>query len=93
MKYVYLLKRGQLDFKKEEFFFYDEEVYSSFDKVSNAVHNGIECNSGTDVEFEDSLTGSNKDFLVTYNCMSAPCDDGERKPMRIRYHVKKIEVR
>jgi len=91
--FVYHLKRGNLNFKTNKFEFYDDEIYSSMKKVLKNVENMIDVNNGYNVTREDVDFGSNPYLEVTYNCMSAPMEDGERRPMRIRYCIYKREVR
>ena len=88
---VYLLKRGNLNFKTNKFDFYDNEVYSSMEKVVKNVENMIDCNNGYDVTKQYVDFGGKPYNEITYNCMSAPMD-GECKPMRIRYCIYKMEV-
>jgi hypothetical protein len=90
---VYLLKRGNLNFKTNKFEFYDDEIYSSKAKVLKNVENMIDVNNGYNVSREDVDFGSKPYLEVTYNCMSAPCVGEEAKPMRIRYCIYKMEVR
>ena len=89
---VYLLKRGNLNFKTNKFEFYDDEIYSSMAKVVKNVEDMIDCNNGYDVTKEYVDFGSKAYNEITYNCMSAP-DNGVCKPMRIRYCIYKMEVR
>lgn len=93
MKYIYLLKRGQLDQAKCEYFFYDDEPYTSLKKVNDYIDRMIECNKGYNISREAPLTGNEKDFMVTYNCLTSPDGGADSKVMRVRYHVKKLELR
>ena len=90
---VYLLKRGNLNFKTNKFEFYDNEIYSSKSKVLKNVEDMIDCNNGYAVSRETVDFGSKPYLEVTYNCMSAPMEVGGGRQMRIRYCIYKMEVK
>ena len=103
MKFVYVVEIMQLSNLKNEFFTYDMEVIAS-DKfhegdegVKAYVQNMIDCNKGTEVEWEDMSMafrrGEKATVQVTYNSMSTPVDEGEEsREMRIRYVIRKMEI-
>jgi hypothetical protein len=94
MKFVYLLKSGQLNNRENRFEFYEFETFSSEKKALRSIENRIDVNNGYAVTKEEvnSHSRRNSYLEVTYNCMSAPCVGEEAKPMRIRYCLYKKEL-
>jgi len=93
MKFVYLLKSGQLNNIENRFEFYDRDVFSSEKKALRSIDNRIDVNNGYNVTKEKVNFGRRNEYLeVTYSCMSAPCIGEEAKPMRIRYCLYKMDV-
>ena len=89
-KYCYVLSIGSLSKIDDKFHFYDIEVFTSKKKVEKSIKNRIEINKGSDVVYEDGLTGltSLESWLVTYNCLNT---DG--KEMRVRYVVRQTVLK
>lgn len=97
MKFVYIIEIGQLSKLKNEFFFYDMEVFPSEKAAQYVINNMIECNKGTDLEIVKSEEGGYRrgeveHTVFTYNCMSSPADGEEAVPMRVRYVLRKMKV-
>jgi hypothetical protein len=102
MKHVYVIEIGGLSRIDNQFHFYDMEIFPSEKAALANIKNMVEVNTNTpfddaEVEVEEmSISfrrGEKKCTFFTYNCMSSPdFETGERKEMRVRYVLRKMEV-
>jgi len=98
MKYVYIIEIGQLDKKKDEFFFYDMEVFPSKKAAEYVINNMIDVNNGYNIsihnskDYDPKRRGEVENTMYTYNCMSAPGTEEESVDMRVRYVLRKMKV-
>jgi len=100
MKYVYIIEIGQLSRLKNEFFFYDMEVFPSDKAAKKVINNMIDCNNGYGVVIKNNKKGDGSGFRrgevevtsYTYNCLSAPERGETPKSMQVRYVLRKIIV-
>ena len=107
MKYVYVVEIMQLSNIDNKFHAYDMEVIAP-DKIKAGdkgvkayIQNMIECNKGYDIVWDEKhitfRRGEKATSEVTYNCMSAPVEEGQRlriqpQKMRMRYVIRKMEI-
>lgn len=90
MKYVYVVETSDLNRHTNRYSVYRMEVFSSLKKAQSEVAESIKVNKGYDIETTDFL-GKNADevdYFVDYKCLNS---DG--KEMKVRYRVRKKEVR
>lgn len=92
--FVYLLRSGQLHKDGKNFFFYEDDIFSSEKKALKNIKSRIDVNNGYCVTNEKVNIGFRGEYLmVTYNCMSSASVGEEAQSMTIRYCLHKIEVK
>lgn len=86
MKYIYLIRRGDLNTSTNMFSFYNFEAFSSKSKALHSVKNTLEINNAfsIEVEGENAIWISSTDF-------STLSTDG--RLMRVRLLVERHELR
>ena len=95
MKFVYVILKGDLNYRTNRFDFYNTQVFTSKAKASASADNSILCNGGYDIEDEEDFAYDKRKWgkTYTYNCLSYAEKEDDKQHMRIRLVLSKVEIR